>query len=243
MITNSTIYQSPSSQDPFTTLGSAFLPQSIWYQTDNGFLFVRNTANTGWTLWTAPTVTVNTANLGLLPKSGGFTGGAMFGANGVMTADGTSLPFSSVPQITSKNSLAATLADLANFYAAVQAQISAATVAALSAIYVPTLHKSMSFSIVQSVGSNSSSIIPVTAPISGLTYSDGSVVNLFDIYGFATPPFLGVGAAIVSPYDNGNWAVDTVHGSVWDAYYRAAGTYQIYNQSLTWFIWAIKATA
>ena len=156
---------------------------SLWYQTDTTLLFNRNTANTGWTL-VGP---VNVNYLGLLPRAGGILTAPITGSTGLMTKDGIT-PFGGVPYVNSKNSLAATLADLAEAQTNLEEQIAAGVSTSISAIAIPSLNANIVivFGTIGVYGGGGSIPAAYTIPITGLTYGDGTLVKSSECHGFAS---------------------------------------------------------
>ena len=174
---------------------------SLWYQTDTTLLFNRNTANTGWTL-VGP---VNVNYLGLLPRAGGILTAPITGSTGLMTKDGIT-PFGGVPYVNSKNSLAATLADLAEAQTNLEEQIAAGVSTSINAIGLPSINSNMVivFGTIGTYNNSPSGLPPVASiPITGLTYGDGTPVKLSECHGIASIQELtiGVGGDFMLPQD------------------------------------------
>lgn len=187
-------------------------PGSLWYQTDTTLLYNRNTANTGWT-FIGP---VNVNFLGLLPRAGGVVTQPITGSTGLMTKDGVT-PFSGVPYVNSKKSLAATLADLAEAQTNLEEQIASGVSTSINTIALPSLNANIVI-VFGTIGTfqtpTSSPPAPYILPIAGLTYGDGTPVQLSECHGFAssnswTAP-LGSGVLYLQPA--------SANGMSWSAY-------------------------
>lgn len=203
---------------------------SLWYQTDTTLLFNRNTANTGWVL-VGP---VNVNFLGLLPRAGGVLTAPITGSTGLMTKDGIT-PFGGVPYVNSKNSLAATLADLAEAQTNLEEQITASASSAINTIGVPSVTSNMVF-VVGTLGvSTGVPAAPLLLSIlySGLTYADGTVVKLSECQGFASNN-LSFPEDYLVPQDS--------QGMTWMCY-RYAGASTYYNMVMNYILIAIKGSA
>jgi len=180
-ITNGAIWTSPSSQDPsgqggFTGAGN------IWAQNDTGNWYVRNMANTAWTLLGSG----DQQSFGLMPLSGGAMSGALTGSTGLMTADG-STPFAVPPTVTSKSSVIASMADLTALQNNIVTLINQTVAQSLSSLPSFGIRSNMAFSYgtVTSTQVTSTPVI-LNLPYSGMTYPDGTAVALADCFGFAS---------------------------------------------------------
>ena len=178
-ITTASVYSSPSSQDPsgqggFTGAGN------LWAQTDTGLWFVRNSANTNWTLIGSG----DQASFGLYSLAGGAGSGAITGDTGLMTADG-STPFAISPTVTNRNSPIATLADLATMQSNLQTLINETVAQSIAGIPVPGVNSSIIISS-GTIGPGATYNTTLSLPYQGLVYPDGTAVALADCYGFAS---------------------------------------------------------
>lgn len=167
---------------------------SLWYQTDTTFLFNRNTANNGWN-FIGP---ININFLGLLPRAGGAVTEPITGSTGLMTKDGN-IPFSGVPYVNSKKSLAATLADLEEVQMNLEEQISVGVSRSINTIGLPSLNSNTLIvfgTLGTKVGPPPVAPPPplLTIPIAGLTYADGTPVQITECRGLASVNGLAVGS-------------------------------------------------
>ena len=189
-ITTANIYTSPSSQDP-SGVGGFTGPGNIWVQSDTGVWLSRNSTNTAW-------VSIGSGDqqsFGLMPLSGGAMSGAVTGSSNMMTADG-STPFALPPNVTSRNSLMATLADLTALQNNLSALISETVSQAVASIPVPGVNSSLSITVTQLNGQITPSPYnaTVTLPYQGMVYANGTSVQLSECHGFASHGALQAGA-------------------------------------------------
>jgi hypothetical protein len=220
------VYGQPVASEPMTVTLSPYGQAgvgSIWYQTDTNLIYVRNTANNGWTLIGS----VNTTNFGMLPRAGGALSSAITGSTGLLTEDGLT-PFVYPPYVTSKLSLIATLADLANIQVSLDAQIATSVAQQISSIGLPSLTSNM-LVVTGTIGNTSTytgTPANFSVPIAGLTYANGKAVQLTDCHCMAslqTVTFDGHETSIIlQPQDNRGmtWlAVVPVSGELFTGYY------------------------
>ena len=206
---------------------------SLWYQTDTTFLFNRNTANNGWN-FIGP---ININFLGLLPRAGGSVTEPITGSTGLMTKDGN-IPFSGVPYVNSKNSLAATLADLAEVQTNLEEQISVGVSKSINAIGLPSLNSNMLIvfgTLGVDVGTpGNPTITTLIIPISGLTYGDGTPVKQTECHGFASinGAALSFSYIFLIPQDP--------FGMSWQCYGTTNIANDYFNGTINYYIIAVK---
>ena len=208
----------------------------LYYDWDRNRLYNRNTANTAWNLIGSLTQ----PNFGLLPRSGGTLSSAMTGSNGLLTADGNT-PFTAPPYVTSKQSCAATLADISNIQSALVSQINTQITESIQQIGVPGVRSNMAFGFGQIGLTGGGSIIYYPIPITGMTYADGTAVAQSDCYGFASISFWrapGSGPAMVTHCESKVGS----NGMSWAAYAaNYLGGY--YSYLMNYMVIAIKPSA
>jgi hypothetical protein len=157
-----------------------------------------------------------------------------------MTKDGLT-PFSGVPYINSKNSLAATMADLAEAQINLEEQITASVGDSVSNIGVPSVSSNI-VSVFGTLGAYTGSVASpalLSIPIAGLTYADGTAVKLSECHGFGS---MGYFIQIFTP--------DTIHytlpqdsqGMSWLCYSSSPGTGN-FNTIMNYGLIAIKTGA
>ena len=189
-ITTANIYTSPSSQDP-SGVGGFTGAGNIWVQSDTGVWLSRNSTNTAW----VPIGSGDQQSFGLMPLSGGAMSGAVTGSSNMMTADG-STPFALPPNVTSRNSLMATLADLTALQNNLSALISETVSQAVASIPVPGVNSNISLAVTQLGGQLTPSPYnaTVTLPYQGMVYANGTSVQLSECHGFASSSAQASGA-------------------------------------------------
>ncbi len=211
---------------------------SLYFDAYSLNLYNRNTTNTAWNTIGLTTLT----NLGLLPRAGAALTAAITGSSGLLTADGNT-PFTAPPYVISKQSQAATLADISNLQTSLVAQINSEVNQAIQSIGFPSIKSNFAFGYGQVGIEGSTSIIYYPLPLNGLTYPDGSLVATADCYGFATPSETG---------SNGTSNTTTLfcipsqtvpNGMSWASYEINAAGGQIYSYTMNYIIIAIKPTA
>jgi hypothetical protein len=155
----------------------------MWVQTDTGLWLVRNSANSLWNQIGSG----DQPNFGLMPLSGGAMSGAVTGSSNMMTADGAT-PFAIPPNVTSRSSLVATLADLSALQNNLATLINETVAQAIAGIATPGVNSSTSFALT-SVGqplTPSPYNATVQLPYQGMTYPNGTAVQLSECHGFAS---------------------------------------------------------
>ena len=178
MFLNGAIWQSPSTQDPSGQVGFTGTG-NLWYQTDTFNLYARNSKNTGWTLIGL----VNTTNFGLLPKAGGALSGSATGSTGLMTKDGTTIPYVYPPEILNKNSQMASMADLTNLTTTLETQVSTLVSKAMALVGIPSIRANTVIKVGQvltdtTIAANWAQTLFI--PVTGLSYADGTPVQTQD---------------------------------------------------------------
>ena len=201
---------------------------SLWYQTDTHNMYNRLTNNAGWSL----IGNVNTPNFGMLPRSGGALTNAMTGSNGLMTKDGLT-SFISPPYVNSKLSIGATQADLVNLQSQLDQQIALAVAQEINAIGLPSVSANMV--IVSGVAGPAfpptlGPLVLTSIPFSGLTYADGTAVQLTDCHAIAS--FNSTNGGTLQPQDS--------RGMSWYCYAYISG---YLNYPINYLLIAIKPTA
>jgi len=229
-ITNANIYTSPSSQDP-SGVGGFTGAGNIWAQSDTGIWLTRNSTNTAW----VPIGSGDQQSFGLMPLSGGAMSGALTGNSSMMTADG-STPFAVPPNVTSRNSLMATLADLSALQNNLSALISETVSQAVAGIPVPGVNSNISIAVTQLNGQLTPSPYNawVTLPYQSMVYSNGVSVRLAECHGFASPgtiPTSGGPIYYLTPQDS--------RGMTWQSYVDGPNLAMAFN----YLIIAISATS
>jgi len=229
-ITNANIYTSPSSQDP-SGVGGFTGAGNIWAQSDTGIWLTRNSTNTAW----VPIGSGDQQSFGLMPLSGGAMSGALTGNSSMMTADG-STPFAVPPNVTSRNSLMATLADLSALQNNLSALISETVSQAVAGIPVPGVNSNISIAVTQLDGQLTPSPYNawVTLPYQSMVYSNGVSVRLAECHGFASPgtiPTSGGPIYYLTPQDS--------RGMTWQSYVDGPNLAMAFN----YLIIAISATS
>ena len=229
------IIASETMQVSFSQFGVAG-PGAMMYDPNSYILYVRNTANTGWTALG----NVNTPNLGLLPRAGGALSSAMTGSSGLLTADGNT-PFVAPPYVSSKKSRAATLADVANLQSVIAGQINSEVNTSIQQIGTPGLLSNITFGHGQFGLQGGSTIVYYPIPITGLTYADGTLVQQSDCYGFASIATWNVqntfpATTYCQPQPGSN-------GMLWAAWSLTSTSNAIFSFLMNYFVIAIKPTA
>jgi hypothetical protein len=211
---------------------------SLLFNTYDKKLYNRNASNTAWNLLG----TTSNAYLGLLPRSGGALTSSVAGASGLLTADGQT-PFIAPPYVISKNSRAATLADLNNLSQAISGQINTEVNASIQEIGAPSIKSNFAFGYGQIGTAGLGAVQWSTIPVTGMTYPDGTVVQPSDCFGFATIAGWGItGTGTNTPYTICAPKYGS-NGMTWSAYIYPTPTGGYYTLVMNYIVIAIKPTA
>ena len=228
-ITTANIYTSPSSQDP-SGVGGFTGAGNIWVQSDTGVWLSRNSTNTAW----VPIGSGDQQSFGLMPLSGGAMSGAVTGSSNMMTADG-STPFALPPNVTSRNSLMATLADLTALQNNLSTLISETVSQAVASIPVPGVNSNLSIAVTQVGGQLTPSPYNATVllPYQSMVYANGTAVQLSECHGFASwgQGILSTNPQYLTPQDS--------RGMSWQSYTTSPNTAIPFN----YLIIAISTTS
>jgi hypothetical protein len=202
------IFQAPSGSPPVTNGGD------FWYQTDTGVWLVGNSSSSWTTMGSG-----EFPGFGMMALSGGpFSGAPTVTGTNLMTADG-STAFTVPPTVTTKDSTIASMADVSALQATVMTLIANTVAQAVGNIPIPGLNNSIAFGF-GTAGPAATYNTNISLAPNGMTYADGTLVQLADCYGFAS---INISETATAAPDNLLINKDYVRGMTWQCYNAYAG--------------------